>query len=284
VTAGNQELIHLFAAGNSGTSGAGTIGTPGNGKNMITVGASENYRPADEDGPWFNAKCGTSPTSADSFMDIIGFSSRGPAPGNRVKPEVIAPGTHIQGTASTNGSYNGTGVCDQFRPSGQTVFAASSGTSHSTPAVAGVSSLYYYWLENEYGITPSPAMMKAYLMAHTTYLTGTSANDNLPSNNQGYGMPNMAVALDDTNRYLLDQSELLDNTGETFTVTLNVADPAKPVFLVMAYTDKAGAIGTSPQVNNLDLMTDLDGTMYYGNNFTGYWSNPGGTADANNNY
>jgi subtilisin family serine protease len=74
-------------------------------------------------------------------MDVIGFSSRGPAPGNRVKPEVIAPGTHIQGTASTNPGYNGGSVCDQFRPSGQTTFAASSGTSHSTPALAGVASL-----------------------------------------------------------------------------------------------------------------------------------------------
>ena len=145
---GNQELIFVFSAGNDGP-GSGTVGTPGNGKNMITVGASENQRPSDEDGSWTDG-CGVGPTGADDAMDVISFSSRGPSPGSRVKPEVIAPGTHIQGTASTNASYNGSGVCDQYRPSGQTTFAASSGTSHSTPAVAGVASLAYYWMENTY--------------------------------------------------------------------------------------------------------------------------------------
>jgi len=76
--AGNQQLITVFAAGNSG-SGAGTVGTPGNGKNMITVGASENYRPVDENGNWTDG-CNTGPTGADNAMDIIAFSSRGPSP------------------------------------------------------------------------------------------------------------------------------------------------------------------------------------------------------------
>jgi hypothetical protein len=95
---GNQELIIIFSSGNSGP-GAGTVGTPGNGKNMITVGASENQRSSDEDGAWTDG-CGIGPSGADNAMDVISFSSRGPSPGGRVKPEVIAPGTHIQGTAS----------------------------------------------------------------------------------------------------------------------------------------------------------------------------------------
>ncbi len=280
--AGNQQLIIFFSAGNSG-SGSGTIGTPGNGKNMITVGASENDRPSDEDGSWTDG-CNIGPTGADNAMDIISFSSRGPAPGGRVKPEIIAPGTHIQGTASTNSGYTGNGVCDQYRPSGQTEFAASSGTSHSTPASAGVGSLYYYWLQTEHGLTPSPAMMKAYLIAHPTYLTGVSANDTLPSNNQGYGMPNMELGFDSTGRYLLDQTHLFDNTGETWTYRGRVQDPSKPVRIVMAYTDKAGAIGTSPEVNNLNLEAVVGGSTFLGNEFSGQWSVTGGTPDADNNY
>ncbi|MCA9979342.1 MAG: S8 family serine peptidase, partial [Anaerolineales bacterium] len=286
---GNQELMFIFAAGNSG-SGAGTVGTPGNGKNMLTVGASENQRPTDEDGDWTDG-CGIGPTGADNAMDVIGFSSRGPAPGGRVKPEVIAPGTHIQGTASTNASYNGSGVCDQFRPSGQTTFAASSGTSHSTPAVAGVSSLVYYWLQNNQavegaggGYEPSPAVLKAYVMNHPTYLTGVSANDTLPSNNQGYGMPNMGVMFDDTPKYILDQSVLFDNSGETWTWNGAVADPSKPVRIMMVYTDQAGAIGTSPQVNDLNLSAMFGVDTYLGNEFSGEWSVTGGTADTLNNY
>ena len=71
----------VFSAGNSGPSG-GTIGTPGNGKNMITVGASENRRPSDEGGNWTDG-CNIGPTGADNAMDVISFSSRGPAPGGR---------------------------------------------------------------------------------------------------------------------------------------------------------------------------------------------------------
>jgi hypothetical protein len=280
---GNQEMIIVFSAGNSGP-GSGSVGTPGNGKNMITVGASENRRASDEDGAWTDG-CGIGPAGADDAMDVISFSSRGPSPGSRVKPEVIAPGTHIQGTASTNASYNGSGVCDQYRPSGQTVFAASSGTSHSTPAVAGVTSLAYWWLENTLGVTtPSPAVMKAYLIAHPTYLTGVSANDTLPSNSQGYGMPNMSAMFDNAAKYLLDQSVAFDNSGETWTWEGAVADPGKPVRIVLAYTDAPGAVGTSPQVNNLNLAADVDGTVYLGNVFTGQWSVTGGGADPFNNY
>ncbi len=281
--AGNQQMVYVFSAGNSGSS-AGTIGTPGNGKNMITVGASENDRPSDEDGAWTDG-CAVDPTGADNAMDVINFSSRGPAPGGRVKPEVIAPGTHIQGTASTAAGYDGTGVCDQYRPSGQTTFASSSGTSHSTPAVAGVSSLYYYWLQNHYGeTTPSPALIKAYMIAHPTYLTGVSANDTLPSNSQGYGMPDMTAAFDATPKSLVNQTAILGASGETWTWMGAVADPAKPVRIVMVYTDAAGAIGTSPQVNNLNLSAVVNATTYLGNRFSGQWSTTGGSADTANNY
>lgn len=280
---GNQPIVYVFAAGNEG-SGAGTIGSPGNGKNMITVGASENQRQTDENGAWTDG-CRIGPTGADNAMDVIAFSSRGPAPGSRVKPEVIAPGTHIQGTASTAAGYDGSGVCDQYRPTGQTIFAASSGTSHSTPAVAGVASLYYRWLQTRHGLTtPSPAMIKAYLLGHPTYLTGVAANDTLPSNSQGYGMPDMKAAFDDTPRTLLDQTQIFGSTGQTWTWTGSVANATKPVRIALAYTDAPGAIGTSPQVNDLNLIVVVNGVTYLGNRFTGQWSTTGGTADSANNY
>ena len=279
---GNQAMIMIFAAGNDGPEG-NTIGSPGTAKNVITVGASENNRPTDDNGNWIDG-CGTGPTGANSTMDIIDFSSRGPAQGDRNKPEIVAPGTHIQGTASTNNNYSGTGVCDKFRPAGQTIFAASSGTSHSTPAVAGVTSLYYYWLQNAYGITPSPALMKAYLIAHPTYLTGVDANDNLPSNEQGYGMPNMGLAFDDTPRYIIDQTNIFDNSGETWSLNVHAADVNKPVRLVLAYTDAAGPAFGNPKINDLNLTAEIGDSIYRGNIFSGQWSTSGGTADTNNNY
>jgi len=287
----NQELMILFAAGNSG-SGSGTVGTPGNGKNMLTVGASENQRPEDEDGPWTDG-CGVPPSGADNAMDVINFSSRGPAPGGRVKPETIAPGTHIQGTASTSPNFNGGGVCDGTHPSGQSVFAASSGTSHSTPAVAGVASLVWWWLENDANVLPiespanpepSPALIKAYILAHPTYLTGVSAGDTLPSNVQGYGMPNLSDMFDDTPKATVNQDVLFDDTGDSWEISVGVVDPAKPVRVMMVYTDQAGAIGTSPQVNDLNLTVQSGADTYLGNSFDGQWSVTGGSADSSNNY
>ncbi|WP_295392861.1 S8 family serine peptidase [uncultured Thiodictyon sp.] len=281
-TAGNQPMVYVFSAGNSGPT-VDTIGTPGNGKNMITVGASENQRPINEAGNWTDG-CGIGPTGANNAMDVIYFSSRGPAPGGRIKPEVIAPGTHIQGTASTSAVYDGTGVCDQYQPAGQTLFAASSGTSHSAPAVAGIASLYYRWLQINAGFaTPSPALIKAYMLAHPTYLTGVSANDTLPSNSQGFGMPDMKTAFDNTTRALVDQSHVFTSTGQTWTWAGSVADTTKPLRIVMSYTDAPGAIGTSPQVNNLNLTVVVNGVTYLGNHFAGRWSTTGGTADNANN-
>src|SRR5262249_15560180 len=91
--AGNQQMIVVFAAGNSG-SGANTVGSPGTAKNVITVGASENVRQTGTDG------CGIDNTGADSANDITSFSSRGPVNSSggdgRVKPDIVAPGTHIE--------------------------------------------------------------------------------------------------------------------------------------------------------------------------------------------
>lgn len=282
--AGNQPMIFVFAAGNDGPS-ADSVGTPGSAKNVITVGASENKRPSDESGSWTDG-CAVAASGADNAMDVIGFSSRGPVEGGRVKPEVIAPGTHIQGTASTNAGYTGDGVCDKYRPTGQTVFAASSGTSHSTPAIAGVTSLVYRWLQTQYAdAAPSAAAVKAYLMANPTYLTGASANDNLPSNNQGYGMPNLSAAFDSTTaRVVEDQTTVLGATGSTYNWSGAVVDTAKPLRIAIAYSDAPGALTGNPVVNNLNLSVTVGGQTYLGNHFTGQFSTTGGTADAANNY
>ncbi|HEX4822817.1 MAG TPA: S8 family serine peptidase [Candidatus Polarisedimenticolaceae bacterium] len=278
-TAGNQQYLFVFSAGNVGP-GPTTVGSPSNGKNVIAVGASENFRTGWTDG------CNVTTTDADNAMDIAATSSRGPSPGGRAKPDLVAPGTHVQGTASPDPGYTGLDVCDPYMPTqgNQHVFAASSGTSIAAPAVSGAASLEYRWLQTHYlSAIPSPALSKAYLMAHTTYLTGAGANDTLPSNSQGTGMPNLDMAFDTTSRFLLDQSVILDNSGQQWVFHGTVADPTKPVRIVMAYTDAPGSIGTSPQVNNLDLQANVNGTIYNGNVFSGQYSVTGGAPDPANN-
>lgn len=290
--AGHQQMLFVISAGNSGPS-ANTTGSPGTAKNALTVGASENWRPTDENGNWTDG-CNVGPTGADSAMDTIDFSSRGPTDDQRTKPEITAPGTHITGTQSPSGV--GGGTCDDERPAGNATYAASSGTSHSAPAVSGVASLAYWWLQNNpesnilfagggAGITPSPAAMKAYLLAHPTPLTGVSNGGNLPSQAQGYGMPNLDLMFDNTNKFVLDQSHVFDNSGDpNYTWDGAVADAQKPVRVVLTWTDAPGALSGNAYVNNLDLEVEADGVVYRGNVFNGNVSTAGGVADVRNNY
>ncbi|MEP6848004.1 MAG: hypothetical protein ABI999_04045 [Acidobacteriota bacterium] len=277
--AGNQQLIVVFAAGNDG-SGANTVSSPATAKNVITAAASENVRMTGTDG------CAIANTGADSANDIISFSSRGPvnsAGGDgRIKPDLSAPGTHIEaGIPQSN--YDGSSVCDKFFPAGQTLYGWSSGTSHSCPAIAGGSTLLFQDFLNKGLGAPSPAMAKAMLMNSAAYMSGTGAGGNLPSNSQGMGRMDLGRAFDTTSRMLTDQTTTLGATGNTFTVTGNVADSTKPYRVTLAWTDAPGPTTGAPFVNNLDLTVTVGGVPYKGNVFSGANSITGGTADAKNN-
>jgi hypothetical protein len=278
-TTGNQQLTIVFAAGNDG-SGANTVSAPATAKNVITVGAGENVRQTGTDG------CGVANSGADSANDIIGFSSRGPVNSTggdgRIKPDIIAPGTHIEaGIPQSN--YDGSSVCNQFFPAGQTLYGWSSGTSHSCPAVAGGAALVYQNFLNNSLAAPSPAMVKAFLMNSAAYMSGTGAGGNLPSNSQGMGRMDLGRAFDGTARLLTDQTQVLSATGQTYQVTGSVVDTSKPFRVSLAWTDAPGATTGGPWVNNLDLEVTVGGTTYKGNVFSGANSASGGTADSKNN-
>lgn len=276
-TAGNQQMLHVFAAGNAG-SGAQTVGSPGSAKNVLTVGATENVR---ENG----VVSGCSYNGAASADNIAPFSSRGPAADGRVKPEIMAPGVHIQGPASQDPGYNGSGVCNQYHPAGQTLYTWSTGTSHSTPATAGAASLVYnyYGRVLNPGQTPSPAMLKALLLNTPRYLNGTGTGGTLPSNNQGWGDVNLGALFDGTTRNLTDQSYTFTTTGQTFFRSGAVADSTKPVRVTLVWTDAPGSTSGNAYVNDLNLEVTVGGNTYKGNVFSGANSITGGVADAKNN-
>ncbi|MBI1850543.1 MAG: S8 family serine peptidase [Planctomycetes bacterium] len=275
-TAGNQEMAIVFAAGNDGP-GASTVGAPGTAKNVIAAGASENVRLGGTDG------CGVGDSGADDARDVIDFSSRGPTADGRHKPDVMAPGTHVQGAASRSPVYDGSGVCDRYWPSGQTNYCWSSGTSHSTPAVAGCAALVRQHFANRSLPAPSPAMTKAFLVATADYLTGAGAHDTLPSNAQGYGRVDLGRAFDGTPDLIVDETHVFGAAGETFTTSGSIADPGRPLRVVLAWTDAPGTLSGSAWVNDLDLEVAVNGTTYRGNVFAGATSAPGGAADARNN-
>ncbi|MBN2007432.1 MAG: S8 family serine peptidase [Anaerolineae bacterium] len=276
-TPGNQEMIIVFAAGNSGLSGPNTIGSPANAKNVISVGAAESYRPTWTDG------CGYGPTGANDAQDIATFSGRGPTDDGRVKPDLVAPGTHIIGPATQAAGYTGDYVCNKYYPAGQTLYAASSGTSHATPAVSGAASLLYRYYQDHFGAIPSPAMVKAYLVNSARYLHGTGAGDTLPSNSQGYGEVMLGSAFDGVPRLVADQRTLMVASGSVYSFAAGVAEPGQPLRVTLAWSDAPGALSGAAYVNNLDLEVIAGGQTYLGNVFAGPDSMAGGTPDPRNN-
>ncbi len=276
---GNQEYMVIFAAGNDG-SGSNTVSTPSTAKNILTVAAGENDRQTGTDG------CAVFNSGADDVRDIIAFSSRGPvnsAGGDgRWKPEVTAPGTHIQaGVPQSN--YDGSGVCNQYWPSGQTLYGWSSGTSHSTPAIAGGATLVRQWFLNQAMPAPSPAMNKAVIVNSSDYMTGVGANDTLPSNSQGMGRMNLGRSFDGVGKEFVDQTELLTFSGDSYSMNGNIDDSGSPFRVTLVWTDAPGSTTGAPWVNDLDLVVSIGGNNYLGNRFSGPNSITGGSADFRNN-
>ncbi len=292
--AGNQEMVIVFANGNAGP-GLSSVGSPGTAKNVISVGAAENVNAfGGSDG------CNIADTGADSANDIISFSSRGPCSDGRKKPDIMAPGTHITGgvvqtaspgsTGTADPCYNGTGVCggvapsDFFPSSGQQFYTASSGTSHSTPAVAGGCALIRQFFLNQGMLAPSPAMTKALLMNSARYMTGAGANDTLWSNNQGMGEMDLGEAFNRqavTPTLLRDQlgADMFTATGQARAFTGTVADNTKPFRVTLAWTDAPGSTTGAAYRNDLDLTVTIAGNTYKGNVFAGASSVSGGSAD-----
>ena len=276
-TPGNQALLFVFSNGNSGP-GLQSVATPASGKNVLAVGATE-----DSDADGFDG-CSVSGTDADNIQQMAPFSSRGPVRDGRIKPDIVAPGTHISGTASRSPLYTGIGVCDAYWPTSQGTYARSSGTSHAAPAVAGLASLSWEFLTRTMGIAaPSPALLKAHLMSAARYLGQTGGD--LPSNSQGFGTANGDLALSTrAPRYAFDQTLTFDQTGQTFSIAGSIINPGEPVRVMLVWTDVPGNPGVNGGlVNNLNLSVDQNGTLYKGNVFSGSASVSGGNADNLNN-
>ncbi|HSE96803.1 MAG TPA: S8 family serine peptidase, partial [Blastocatellia bacterium] len=271
---GNQELTVVFASGNRGQN---NLTVPGLAKNIITVGASENLR-GGIDG------CQITSEGGDDANSIIAFSSGGKTVDGRVKPDIVAPGTHVQGAASQDQFYSGNGVCGpKFYPTGQSLYTWSSGTSHSTPAVSGAAAILRQYFQESTGQAPSPAMIKAFLTNSANYMTGNLAGGSLPTTSQGWGLVSLARALDDTPRLMIDQNQVLSETGRDITIRGRVGDPNKPFRVTLAWSDAPGSPVSNPVVNNLDLRVEVGGKTYLGNQFSGSFSVEGGTSDPLNN-
>jgi subtilisin-like proprotein convertase family protein len=293
-TPGNQEIVEVFSAGNDGDGvgnpadpkgdeGYGSVTSPGTAKNVITVGAAESVRGSGTDG------CGVTDAGADSASDIINFSGRGPTQDGRMKPDLVAPGTHITGASPQHAGYTGASVCNQTF-AGSAFYSLVSGTSQATPHVAGAAALLRDWYVRTLGgQAPSPAMTKAILVNTAVDIAGGNSGKGsqvpaAPNTDEGWGRVSLGAALDATQREYADQDTTLDASGQSVLRSYEVADTAKPVRVTLAWTDPPPATVTGNAfVNDLDLEVSAGGRTYRGNWLADGLSIPGGQADFRNN-
>lgn len=301
----NQELIAVFAGGNAGSVGnVGGFGdilvtAPATAKNIIAVGATENFR-VTGDGCLV-------PVDQDNTLDISGYSAYGPTQDGRFKPDIVAPGSSIFGANNLIAFDRIIEECalppprlratECFIAQGfqncADLYTCSAGTSFSAPAVSGGVQLLWWYFQNRLGmLQPSPAMAKAYLLNSARYLpimnpiVGTF--DTLPSIAQGMGMMDFERMFDGVPRAIRDQTTpraidvtlLLTNpvpqqtyfsrTGQSYELSGQIFDATKPFRVTVAWTDVPGSpAANGALVNDLDLEVTVAGRTYRGNIFSG---------------
>ena len=217
-------------------------------------------------------KWGVEPLKSDKLSNdpngIACFSSRGPTNDQRIKPEVVAPGTNIVSLQSRHTSATKLwGIYNQN-------YSWAGGTSMATPLTAGAAAVVREYLQKQNISNPSAAVVKATLM-HTAFdlfpgQFGKGAGQEIskkgPNNQQGYGRVDMDAATK------LGQGKIVDNTvgigtGETASVKFNVTERrARTGFLkaTLVYTDAPAAASASKTlVNDLDIkVTAPDGREF----------------------
>ncbi|MEA1985442.1 MAG: S8 family serine peptidase, partial [Euryarchaeota archaeon] len=272
----HPDMLILFSAGNDGVDSDSdgvvdqdSMGAPATAKNCLTIGASENYRPSiiTTYGASWPGDYPVNPIYSDYMANEIegmaAFSSRGPTDDGRTKPDVVAPGTFLISTRSSDANGTGWGVYDQY-------YLYMGGSSMATPLTAGAAALVRQHYMDDLNITPSAALVKATLIhgAHDMY-PGQYGNDDVahvPDHSQGWGMVDLKEALYPSNSRSIHYS---DNTSQ---LTTNdsvegryyVTNSSQSFKATLVWTDHPSDVSAQTNlVNDLDLLvTGPNGTEY----------------------
>ncbi|GMH38149.1 hypothetical protein BSKO_06033 [Bryopsis sp. KO-2023] len=213
-----------------------------------------------------------------SYDNIADFSSGGPTPDRRVKPDIVAPGL-IRSAYSDGGFSSVTGQCR---------VTTMSGTSMATPIVAGAATLIrQYFVDGfyptgkkykEHGFSPSAALVKASLLGGAFPLDGfTEAGLPLeppPSFRQGFGRVQLdrSIPVQGSSRWksgwrmqVVDGAEM--TTGESHNYCVKAL--GGPLKVTLVWTDyPASPSSRKALVNDLDLVVrsaGLQGRVLLGN-------------------
>jgi hypothetical protein len=265
----HPEMLVLAAAGNAGSVGLDTVGSPATGKNLLGVGALGE---ADREPP-----CPAS------------FSSRGWTHDGRIKPDLLAPG-HVVRSAATDFTV-GTATCgDRF----------ASGTSMASPTAAGLAALVrQYFNEGRYptgspdvvrAFEPSAALLRAMLIGSTVDVTtlGCSTASPVPSRDQGWGLIELDRALvfpgDDRGLLVVDRAAGFEASTDSGVSRSVIVPDGGELKVVLAWTDPPSTSTAEVNlVNDLDLVVEGPTGTYLGNVFESGVSVPGNEPDRLNN-
>jgi PKD repeat protein len=209
-----EGLMHVFSAGNSGSSncgygaGSGWGNVTGGikvGKNVIAVGNL-------------------------TFIDnIANSSSRGPAEDGRIKPDVCAVGTNVYSTIDVN------------------TYANFTGTSMACPGVSGSLATLYQAYEDIYNTEPTSDIIKAAVMNSAEDLGNPG-----PDFTYGYGRINVRRAYEiiEANNFIRDSITQGQNHSHVIQVPSNI----EQVRVMIYWNDYEGTPNAfTPLVNNLNM-------------------------------
>ena len=268
-------------ANNDGVSDMGTVTPPGTAKNVITVGASENLRASGGFNPgspncssWGSCWPQAFPTQpirddrpSDHANGMAAFSGRGPTLSNRLKPDIVAPGTNII-SARNESAGTGWGVHNNF-------YLYMGGTSMAAPLVAGGAAIVREYFQRQFGHSPSAALVKATLingavdMAPGQY--GTGAQQDVwrrPDIHQGWGRMNMTQTLVFDAPRQPAYFEVLPGvqTGQMLQQAIELVSGGSEMRVTLVWTDAHGLEAShGALVNDLDLeVVDPNGTVHRG--------------------
>lgn len=257
-----ENMLILFAAGNDDGQ-VNTTSSPGNAKNVVTVGALGH----------------------GNSTSVAFFSNKGPTDDGRLKPDIAAPGS---GTESAAGNSDNSNTLDTT-PARST----KSGTSMATPTTAGAAALLRQYFTDGYyptgGATaadrhePTGPLMKAVL------LNGAGIDSGFFENDTGWGRTNLSTSLmfaDSPHRLWLWDIPTARGlkTGETETFDVQVGT-GQNLRATLVWYDVPGPLGAGKTlVNDLNLTVTNGATVWVGNAFSGTQSTPQPTPVPAGNY
>jgi len=281
-----DDMVILFAMGNDGSDAnsngeidLGFMNRQATAKNILSIGASENFRPTLTGSTWggLNAgKFGTEPISSDWLADDIDgvapFSNRGPTNDGRIKPDLVAPGTMIISTKSAQTGAS----CTETSYDG---YCYNQGTSMATPLTAGTTALILEHLNNlgysdisTKSNDPASAMVKAIMASGAHDMDGqytyggdgkNGATESAPNNHEGWGRVDVQGTVQSS---FMDGIEI--TTEESHSMRITVPIGLSDFRVVLSWNDPPNSPSAGKQlINDLDinLINPSGGQFLYSN-------------------